>query len=134
MKVEGGEPVIDLAGGDPGVSRHLRDVLQKLSERSHDREFKELVEDVLSGRRGLRDVASSPVFARELDPLVAAGARKFTELSEEQRADLAAEGDRQLSQLGSDSRRSDRASVHPDVDEADDDYFSNRGPVLRSDW
>jgi hypothetical protein len=134
VKSEGGEPAIDLAGGDLGVSRHLRGVLQKLSDRSEDREFKNLVDEVLSGRRGLRDVASSPIFARELDPLVTAGAEKFAELSEEQRGDLAAEGDKQLSELGSDTRRPDRAPVHQEAEEVDDEYFANRGPILSSDW
>ncbi|MEN3609206.1 hypothetical protein AAH979_06620 [Plantactinospora sp. ZYX-F-223] len=93
------EPLLDVAGGDPALSHRLRDSLKILSERTDDPEFRRLVADVLAGRRGLRDMATSPVFASALNPRLEQFARRWAETSEEEKAELAAEGERELAAL-----------------------------------
>lgn len=88
--------MLDVAGGDPALSRHLRNSLALLRERSDDPEFRRLADDVLAGRRGLRDVATSPVFAEALNPQVERFAERYEQLSEEERAALAEQGEEQF--------------------------------------
>ncbi|HEY8453410.1 MAG: hypothetical protein FWJ70_02495 [Micromonosporaceae bacterium] len=90
--------MIDVAGGDPAVDRQLRRSLQVLRDRSDNAEFQRLVDEVLAGRKGLRDVATSPVFASELRPLVERFAEQYAQLSEEDRRQLAEQGERQLAE------------------------------------
>src|SRR5688500_14255711 len=90
------EPMLDVAAGDPALSRHLRNSLTLLRDRSDDPEFRRLADEVLTGRRGLRDVATSPVFAQALNPQVERFAQRYEELSDEERAALAAQGAEQL--------------------------------------
>jgi hypothetical protein len=93
------EPLLDVAGGDPALSRHLRGSLRLLRDKSDDPEFRRLADDILEGRRGLREASRSPVFARVLDPRVDEFARRYDQLSEDERAGLAAEGQRQFAEL-----------------------------------
>ncbi|MGI5147085.1 hypothetical protein ACQEVC_12000 [Plantactinospora sp. CA-294935] len=93
------EPLLDVAGGDPALSRHLRDSLKTLSERTDDPEFRRLVADVLEGRRGLREVATSPVFTSALNPRMEQFAQRWAETSEQERAELAAQGEREFAAL-----------------------------------
>jgi hypothetical protein len=93
------EPLLDAAGGDPALSLHLRNSLRVLRARSDDREFRRLVDDVLAGRRSLRDAGRSPAFTRVLDTGVADFGRHYDQLSEDDRVGLAAEGRRQFSEL-----------------------------------
>lgn len=88
--------MLDVAGGDPALSRHLRNSLTLLRDRSDDPEFRRLADDVLAGRRGLREVATSPVFAQALNPQVERFAQRYEQLSDAERAALAAQGEEQL--------------------------------------
>lgn len=98
MTTPGEEPLIDVAGGDPAVSRQLRRSLAILRERSGNDEFRRLVDDVLAGRSGVRDLAASPVFAAELNPLVERFAEQYAALSDEERRQLAEQGERELAE------------------------------------
>ncbi len=84
--------MLDIARGDPALSRHLRNSLKLLSERSDSPQFRRLIDDVLAGRQGLREIAGSPVFAQALNPQVERFAERYEALSDEERAALAAEG------------------------------------------
>lgn len=83
-------PKIDVAGGDPALSRYLRTSLMVLRDQSDDPGFRARADDVLTGRVGLRDLASDPVFSRGLDPGVKRFGRWWDGLSDQQRAELAA--------------------------------------------
>ncbi|MFD0856795.1 hypothetical protein ACFQ07_31475 [Actinomadura adrarensis] len=61
-----GNPIFDLARGDAALSRELRDGLQRLSNHSDNAEFKDLVDDVLNGRRSLREAAREGLFTSEM--------------------------------------------------------------------
>jgi hypothetical protein len=94
------EPVLDVARGDAALSRHLRNCLEVLRRRTEDAEFRQLVDDVLAGRRGLREVALSPAFEQVLSPAVEQFAQRYEQLSDAEREQLAADGEQQLSELG----------------------------------
>ncbi|MFY1673585.1 hypothetical protein ACN27G_27085 [Plantactinospora sp. WMMB334] len=93
------EPLLDVAGGDPALSRHLRESLRVLGERTDDPDFRRLVDDVLDGRRGLREAATSPVFASGLDTGVDQFMRRWAEIPESERAEQAARGEREFAEL-----------------------------------
>jgi len=96
---EDDQPLLDVAGGDPALSHRLRNSLKILSERTGDPEFRRLVTDVLAGRRGLREVAASPAFTSALNPRVEQFAKRWVETSEEERAEMAEQGEREAAAL-----------------------------------
>lgn len=57
-----------------------------------------MIDDVLAGRRHLRDVFMSPAFAGELDPLVQRFGEQYETLPDDERQRLAAQGQRQLAE------------------------------------
>ncbi|MGH3905882.1 MAG: hypothetical protein ACRDTE_17135 [Pseudonocardiaceae bacterium] len=92
------EPMIDLAGGDPALSRHLRNCLKVLRDRTGNSEVLDFADDVLGGRRSLREAVTSLAFAQALDPQVAQFAQRYERLNDDDRERLAAEGDRQFAE------------------------------------
>lgn len=86
------QPPLDVARGNQALSDHLREALRTLRERSDNEDFRRVVDDVLAGRSGLRDVFDSAAFAAGLDPGVRQFARRYEELSPEERAQLAERG------------------------------------------
>lgn len=94
--------MLDVARGDPARSEFLRAALEILRESSGDERFRTLVDDILSGHTSLREAATSDVFDREVAPLVDEGARRYQELSEEEREELAARGEEEFEALRDD--------------------------------
>lgn len=113
------EPTLDVARGDVALSKHLTNSLALLKDKVDDPEFGRMVDDITSGRRSLRDMVRSPVFARALDPLVEQGAETYRNLSEQEREELARQGQEQLEQLRQDIENPD------DPDDPDDEDFSD---------
>ncbi len=54
------DSTLDIAGGDVGLSRHLKDSLRLLAKRSDEPAFSRLIDDVLSGKRSLREAYTDP--------------------------------------------------------------------------
>lgn len=96
------EPMLDVARGDPARSEFLRAALRRLQEASGDDRFRTLVDDILSGHVSLREAATGDVFDREVRPLVDEGARRYQELSDDEREELAAQGEHELAELRDD--------------------------------
>ena len=86
------QPPLDVARGDQALSDHLREALRTLRERSDNEDFRRVVDDVLAGRSGLRDVYFTPAFAAGLDTGVRQFAQRYEELSPQERAELAERG------------------------------------------
>jgi hypothetical protein len=107
------EPLLDIARGDAARSKVLRESLKILRDRSNDPAFGKLVDDVLAGRRGLRDAVASPLFNQALTPGVQEAAQRYQEMPEEERQRLAAEGERRLDRLRDELKR----PAPPDDDE-----------------
>lgn len=102
------EPMLDVAHGDPADNHLLRQALTQLSEVSDDPEFQALVGDVLAGRASLRDVAFSEVMGRVIGPLAEQGAAQYDALSDEERRQLAEQGEQQLAELREQLHSDDR--------------------------
>ncbi|MBB5870770.1 hypothetical protein F4553_004149 [Allocatelliglobosispora scoriae] len=90
------EPILDVARGDRAISQHLRHSLSLLRERSDNEDFRRLADDILAGRAHLRDVFSSPAFAAGLNPFVERFAERYEQLSDAERAEMAASGRAEL--------------------------------------
>ena len=86
------QPPLDVARGNQALSDHLRKALRTLRERSDNEDFRRLVDDVLAGRSGLRDVYLSPTFASGLDSGVRQFAQRYEQLTPEERTELAERG------------------------------------------
>ncbi|ADG98401.1 hypothetical protein Srot_1944 [Segniliparus rotundus DSM 44985] len=99
----GGEakPLLDVARGDQAQSEVLRASLKILRDKSGNPEFKSLVDDVLAGRRSLRDVSRNAVFNDSIAKDAAKGIAAYNDLSEEERQTLAAKGEAQLERIPS---------------------------------
>ncbi|PXY33231.1 hypothetical protein DI005_25550 [Prauserella sp. PE36] len=127
MSGEQNEPTLDIARGDVALSKHLKNSLGILKDKVDDPEFKRLVDDITSGRRSLRDMMNTPVFARALDPLVERGAETYRDLSEEEREQLARQGEEQFEQLRQETENPSAAQrPDEDGDDGEDEDFSDR--------
>jgi hypothetical protein len=90
------QPTMAVAHGDPALARHLRQSLELLRDRSDNQDFRRAVDDVLHGRADLRDVCITPAFTAGINPRVEEFARRYDELSPEQRREMAEQGRRAL--------------------------------------
>jgi hypothetical protein len=90
------EPEIDVAHGDPAVSAHLRRSLTLLRDKASNDEFKDLVNDILKGKRRLREAFSSPEFQNGIDPYMRDAKEKYESMSEEEKTRLVAQGRQEL--------------------------------------
>ena len=120
------EPLLDVAHGDPARSKILRDSLRILREKSDVPAFKALVDEILAGRKGLRETAREPLFGKGVAAGVDAGAAWWAGLSPEEREELAEQGRQQIVRLRYELAHPDRV-----VREADADYEFDPGDPLR---
>jgi hypothetical protein len=119
------EPTLDIAHGDVALSKHLKNSLEVLKDKVDDPEFGRMVDDITAGRRSLRDMVTSPVFARALDPLVEQGAETYRSLSEQEREELREQGEEQLERL----RQEIENTPAPHGPDDDDEDFSDHNWV-----
>src|SRR5665647_201890 len=90
------QPLLPLAAHDPGLDRRLRRDLATLRDRAAGTDLAMLLDDVLAGRRSLREVARTKAF----DDVVAPAAQKMSEqwsvLSQDEKDALVESGRREL--------------------------------------
>lgn len=115
------EPMMDVARGDVGLSRHLRNSLQIIRDKTNDEEFKKLADDIIAGKQSLREASQSDAFSRALDSQVEKASTEIAAMSDEEREELARTGEQQLTTLGEYSPN--KRSSDPDDDEGID--YSN---------
>lgn len=99
MPEQEGEAMMDVARGDRAVSRHLRDSLKLLRDKSEDQDFRRQIDDILAGRMSLREAASTGTFERGIAAPFEAGMQRFQELSEEEKDRMAAQGEEAFERL-----------------------------------
>lgn len=117
------EPTLDVARGDVALSKHLKNSLNVLKSKADDPEFSAMVDEIISGRRSLRDTFTSPVFSRVLDPLVAQAAEHYENLSEEEREELARTGEQQFEEMRRQEAEAAARGSEPDgPDDPDGDF------------
>ncbi len=90
------DPLLDVAGGDAAVSRQLTHTLRLLAAHTTDPALKEQISAVLSGKAEVRDFVRAETFTRTLDQVMPAALDNYLAMSEEQRQQLAAQGEAEL--------------------------------------
>ncbi|MFG1668712.1 hypothetical protein [Streptomyces sp. Y7] len=88
--------LLEMSQGDPAQARLLRKSLETLAAGHGGDALKEMAQEVLSGRVGLRDAANVSAYADQLVEQAAPMAEKWAALSEAEREELAAEGRRAI--------------------------------------
>jgi hypothetical protein len=91
------EPMIDGGCAEPELSQELRAALALLSEHNDNREFRTLVNDVLTGQRSLLEAAGTAAFSNVVFASIAAD---FTRLTDEDARRLAAQAQAPPSEQG----------------------------------
>lgn len=113
------EPTLDIAHGDVALSKHLKNSLGVLKDKVDDPEFKRMVDDITSGRRSLRDMITNPAFANALNAHVEQGAETYRNLSDEEKSELAKQGEEQFEQMREDIQNPKRSAADADEDDED---------------
>lgn len=84
-------PMMDIARGDATASRQIRRNLEILQEHSKNPEFRSLIQEVLDGRRSLREAAGSGLFTSEITPYMQTFTRKWEDATAKDQDVLPAE-------------------------------------------
>ncbi|MCX5093289.1 hypothetical protein OOK36_31260 [Streptomyces sp. NBC_00365] len=84
---------------DPAEARALRKALEQLASGSAGGVLKEMSQEVLSGRIGLREASSIPVYVEAASERSHDFLKAWDEMSEQERAAKAAEGEGYLGEL-----------------------------------
>ncbi|WP_323369655.1 hypothetical protein [Streptomyces alkaliterrae] len=89
---------MEFTQNDPVAARRMRLTLEKLAEGGAGDTVKEMAQEVLTGRMGLREAVANPTYAEGLISSMQPFKEKWDELSDDQRAELAAEGERMIAE------------------------------------
>lgn len=117
--------MLDIAHGDVALSKHLKNSLNLLRDKVDDPEFKKLVDEVVSGRRSLRDTFASPAFSHALNPLMDRAMEYYQNLSEGDREELTRTGEQQFDRMRKEQEQSPKARGS-ELEEDMDEDFSDR--------
>lgn len=90
------EPILDVAGGDPAVSRQLTDALRALAANTTDPALKEQIGAILDGKLAVRDFVRAEAFNQTLDRVMPAALEEYESMPEDQRQRLAEQGEAEL--------------------------------------
>ncbi|AEI13633.1 hypothetical protein [Cellulomonas gilvus] len=90
------EPLLGITAQDAGMDRMLRRSLTELRDQNAGTPLGDLLDDVLAGRRSLRDVARTPEFDAAVAPAAQKATQQWAALSPEERDTLVAQGKAQL--------------------------------------
>ena len=86
-----GEPLLPSLVGNPVLDAALRDSLRILRDEADEPGVRRRIEDVLSGRATLRELARDQEFAQFVSPLAARGWAEYEQIDPEERDRLVAE-------------------------------------------
>lgn len=89
---------LEMTGQDPAQAKILRQSLEHLASGLGGGALKEMAQEVLSGRMGLREAADVSAYAEQAVEQSAPLAQKWSEMSEAEREALAAEGERKTAE------------------------------------
>ncbi|MFG3520726.1 hypothetical protein ACGF5S_10705 [Nocardia nova] len=100
------EVSFDVAHGDIAVSRQLRRSLETIKSAVTDPDLRKQLDDVLNGRRSMRDFGTSDAFAGIMDSVPAGQLNRALTMPEDQRQTLAQAGEQELERLRVDQHES----------------------------
>lgn len=86
-------------GRDPASAKMLRDSMESLAKIKGDSPLKEMAQEILSGRVGIREAISIPAYAEALTQGIQDFKEKWDGLSDSEREELAAKGEQELSKI-----------------------------------
>lgn len=89
-------PLLEITAHDPGMDRKLRRNLIALRDKSKGTEMADLLDDVLAGRKSLREVARTSAWNDAVAPAVDKMMEQWAKLSDPEKQVLAAQGREQL--------------------------------------
>ncbi|WP_208857826.1 hypothetical protein [Streptomyces flavidovirens] len=89
---------LEMSGQDPAQARVLRKSLEELASGRGGDALKEMAQEVLSGRAGLRDALDVSAYSDQLVAQAAPMAEKWAALPSAEREALAAEGERSMAE------------------------------------
>ncbi|EGX57539.1 hypothetical protein SZN_22206 [Streptomyces zinciresistens K42] len=89
---------LEMTQQDPVQAEILRQSLEHLASGLGGDTLKEMAQEVLSGRMGLREAADVSAYAEQAVETAAPLAEKWASLSDRERDELAAEGERRLAE------------------------------------
>ncbi|MGI5378625.1 hypothetical protein ACQEV2_31120 [Streptomyces sp. CA-251387] len=89
---------LEMTQQDPAQAKILRQSLEHLASGLGGDALKEMAQEVLSGRMGLREAANVSAYAEQAVEQAAPLAEKWASMSERERDELAAEGERRLAE------------------------------------
>jgi len=89
-------PLLGISTYDAGLDRQLRRNLTTLRDKSRGKELAGLLDDVLAGRRSLREVARTPEWNDAVAPAARQMAQQWAGLTPTQREEIIAQGQHQL--------------------------------------
>jgi hypothetical protein len=109
------EPIFDIAHGDIGMSRRLRNSLERIRSfpMSADPEIRKQLDAVLAGRASLREFGRSELFEKMLDQVPREKIEEFLTIPEHERDELARLGEAELERLRSQQPDGTVASTEP---------------------
>lgn len=89
---------LEMTQQDPAQAKILRQSLEHLASGLGGDALKEMAQEVLSGRMGLRDAANVSAYAEQAAEQATPLAEKWASMSDRERDALAAEGERRLAE------------------------------------
>ena len=89
-------PLLGITEQDAGMDRMLRASVRTLRDQHAGTPLGEMLDDVLAGRRTLRDVARTPEWDAAVAPAAERMTEQWAELSTQEREQLVAEGQAEL--------------------------------------
>ncbi|MFI7412258.1 hypothetical protein ACIBU0_26650 [Streptomyces sp. NPDC049627] len=89
---------LEMTQQDPAQAKILRQSLEHLASGLGGDALKEMAQEVLSGRMGLREAANVSAYAEQAVETAAPLAEKWASMSDRERDELAAEGERRLAE------------------------------------
>ncbi|ASR56069.1 hypothetical protein [Cellulomonas sp. PSBB021] len=89
-------PLLSVTAGDAGADRVLRRQVAALRDQAVGTPLGDMLDDVLAGRRTLRDVARTPEFDEVVAPAARVATEQWAALTPQERETLVAQGREQV--------------------------------------
>lgn len=91
-------PLLGVTATDAGLERQLRASLRTIRDRTQDPALAGMLDDVLAGRRSLRDVARTPEWNAAVESSTRQATQAWARMSPQERAELVQTGREELEQ------------------------------------
>lgn len=115
-------PLLGFARGDENLARHLQDRFRVIRERSTDPSVRAIAGKVVRGETSPREAMRDPAFGKFLASSMQKGMQQINSMSEEERRQLAEQGEQEYHDIGLEKR----------TEPARDDY--DEEPLQPDSW